>query len=68
MRKKRLIFLGIVVIIILLAIIAIRFILKNSKLEYWIEEVKELNYFTILSNNKIGVINKNRRNCNRCSL
>ena len=62
---KKILF-GIILIIIIVPVIVIIMInLKDAKIEYWIEEVKELNYFTILSNNKVGVIDKKREYCNK---
>ena len=55
MKKNKII---IFLIILVLLIVPILLILINLKSKYKIEEIKEINFFTIMAGNKVGVINK----------
>lgn len=55
--KKKIIILVIILIIVIASIFAIKS--KNSKYEYNLNKVTSYEYFTLISNEKHGVINKN---------
>ena len=55
--KKILIFISLIIICLICSIILI-VVKNNSKYNYQIEEVKEINYVVFRENNKFGVINK----------
>ena len=57
MKKK----IGILIVILLIIICAIIFLVKNknSKYNYDLSKINSYEYFTLVSNEKCGVINKN---------
>lgn len=63
MNKKRVIIVaGIIILIVLTIIFIIVNSKKNKNLDYQLEEVKEINYFTCMEDNKYGVIDKSGKN------
>ena len=58
MNKNKLVILGVIIFTILVSVIVIN-LNKIPNLEYQLEEVKEINYFILMDNNKYGVIDKN---------